>query len=183
MTKRTFRSAPREGMVSRALTFAAYKHRDQRRKDRQASPYINHPIDLLDVLVNEGGVTMPEVLAAAVLHDTIEDTQTTAAELTECFGPVVTALVLEVTDDKALPKDVRKRLQVTHARQASYNARLLKLADKIANLRDLQRSVPADWSDERVQQYFAWAAEVLEELRGTHLALELAYQQVLNEGP
>ena len=123
-------------LVLKALEFAAHKHRDQRRKDPAASPYINHPIALANVLVNEGGVTDVEVLAAALLHDTVEDTATTPEELEEQFGARIARIVAEVTDDKALPKAERKRLQVVHAAELSREAKLVKLADKICNLRD-----------------------------------------------
>jgi guanosine-3',5'-bis(diphosphate) 3'-pyrophosphohydrolase len=98
-----------------AVAFAAYKHRRQRRKDAEASPYINHPIALARVLSVEGGISDTTLLAAAVLHDTLEDTETTFEELKERFGAAVAAVVLEVTDDKSLPKKERKRLQIQHA--------------------------------------------------------------------
>lgn len=166
-----------------ALSFSAERHRDQRRKDRYATPYLNHPIALLDVLVREGQVTDIEVLVAALLHDTIEDTATTEQELAEQFGVRVAALVMELTDDKSLPKAERKRLQVEHAGDASHKARLVKLADKVVNLRDLAANPPSDWPLERRQQYFDWAAAVLVGLRGTHATLERAYEQALELRP
>ncbi len=131
-------------LVLKALAFAADKHRDQRRKDAAASPYINHPIALANVLVREGEVTDADVLAAALLHDTVEDTQTTPAELRAAFGPAIAAIVEEVTDDKSLPKAERKRLQVEHAAKMSAQAKLVKLADKICNLRDMADQPPSD---------------------------------------
>jgi guanosine-3',5'-bis(diphosphate) 3'-pyrophosphohydrolase len=151
--------------VIAAAAFAALKHRDQRRKDRQASPYINHPIALASVLANEAGIEDPVVLCAALLHDTIEDTQTTADELREHFGEEVTAVVLEVTDDKLLPKAERKRLQVEHAASISERAKLVKLADKICNVRDMLTSPPVGWSDERRREYLDWAKQVVDQLR------------------
>src|SRR5713101_8757667 len=124
-------------LLLKALAFAAHKHRDQRRKDAQASPYINHPIALADVLVNEGGVTDVEVLCAALLHDTVEDTATTHEELANAFGSRIARIVAEVTDDKTLPKAERKRLQIEHAPSISREAKLVKLADKLCNLRDV----------------------------------------------
>src|SRR5688500_7920608 len=115
-------------LLLKALAFAAHKHRDQRRKDPAASPYINHPIALADVLVNEGGVRDAGVICAAVLHDTIEDTETTPQELGREFGRVIRDVVLEVTDDKTLPKAERKRRQVESAARASDAAKLVKLA-------------------------------------------------------
>ena len=153
-------------LVLAALAFAAHKHRDQRRKDAQASPYINHPIALAEVLAGEGGVTDAEVLAAALLHDTIEDTDTTAAELRREFGERIAAMVEEVTDDQKLPKAERKRLQIEHAAGISPGAKLVKLADKICNLRDVADRPPAKWDLERRQEYFEWAKRVIDRLRG-----------------
>src|SRR6186713_2540359 len=124
-------------LIVRALEFAAHKHRDQRRKDAQASPYINHPIALADVLVNEAGVTDVQVLCAALLHDTIEDTETTPEELEREFGREIAEIVIELTDNKMLKKRTRKRMQIAHAASASREAKLVKLADKICNLRDV----------------------------------------------
>ena len=153
-------------LLFRALAFAAHKHRDQRRKDAEASPYINHPIALAQVLAAEGGVTDIEVLAAALLHDTIEDTDTTGEELEREFGGRIAAMVAEVTDDTALPKVDRKRLQVEHAGRLSEGAKLVKLADKICNLRDVAARPPAKWDLQRRQEYFEWAKQVIDGLRG-----------------
>jgi guanosine-3',5'-bis(diphosphate) 3'-pyrophosphohydrolase len=167
------------GTLIRAIAFAAEKHSKQRRKDADASPYINHPIALADVLANEGGIENPEVLCAAVLHDTLEDTETTAAELEALFGHEVTTIVLEVTDDKSLDKHVRKQRQIEHAPHSSPKARLVKLADKICNLRDIIASPPAEWSAERKQAYFDWAAQVVAGLRGIHPELEAVFDGLL----
>jgi guanosine-3',5'-bis(diphosphate) 3'-pyrophosphohydrolase len=163
------------GLILKAAEFAADRHRNQRRKDADASPYINHPISLANVLANEGAVTDPVVLCAALLHDTIEDTNTTAEELTAAFGQSITDVVLEVTDDKNLDKAVRKQLQIEHARHASKQAKLVKLADKICNLRDIAATPPADWSTERKAEYFDWAKSVIEGVRGVHPQLEATF--------
>ncbi len=155
-----------------ALAFAADKHKNQRRKDADASPYINHPIALANLLLNEAGVEDQRVLVAAILHDTIEDTDTTEQELVKHFGKDIADIVLEVTDDKALPKAERKRLQIEHAAHISRRAKLVKLADKICNLRDITASPPADWSIVRKQEYFEWAKSVVDRLRGVHPGLE-----------
>jgi GTP diphosphokinase / guanosine-3',5'-bis(diphosphate) 3'-diphosphatase len=159
-------------MLSRALRFAALKHRRQRRKDAEASPYINHPIAVLSILSEEAAVDSTHVLCAAVLHDTIEDTETSAEELEAAFGPDVLQTVLAVTDDKALPKAERKRQQILRASSASHEARLVKLADKIANLRDLADQPPHDWDAARRLAYCRWAADVIDQMRGTHAELE-----------
>jgi (p)ppGpp synthase/HD superfamily hydrolase len=109
--------------------------------------------------------TDPEIIIAAVLHDTVEDTETTPAELAGCFGERVAALVAEVTDDKSLPKQTRKDLQVEHAAHASRGAQIIRLADKTSNLRALATSPPKGWSRERIDEYVAWAARVVDACR------------------
>ena len=170
-------------LLLKALAFAAHKHRDQRRKDAQASPYINHPIALADLLVNEGGVTDVEVLCAALLHDTVEDTATTPQELAEAFGSRVAGIVAEVTDDKKLPKAERKRLQIEHAAGLSPEAKLVKLADKICNLRDVAHRPPAQWDLARRREYFEWAKRVVDGLRGAHPRLEAAFDAAYSKRP
>jgi GTP diphosphokinase / guanosine-3',5'-bis(diphosphate) 3'-diphosphatase len=170
-------------LLFRALAFAAHKHRDQRRKDAEASPYINHPIALAEVLAGEGGVADVEVLAAALLHDTIEDTATTGEELRAEFGPRIAAMVEEVTDDQQLPKADRKRLQIEHAAGLSQGAKLVKLADKICNLRDVADRPPAKWDLQRRQEYFEWAKKVIDGLRGAHPGLESAFDAAYKRKP
>ena len=170
-------------LLLRALDFAARKHRDQRRKDRAASPYINHPIALARVLTLEGGIADPKILAAALLHDTIEDTRTTHKELRAAFGPRVAKTVLEVTDNKRLRKHTRKRLQVEHASGLSRDAKLVKLADKICNLRDLGAHPPVGWNKQRRREYFDWAKQVIDEIRGTNRRLEAAFDAAYARRP
>ncbi|MCB1761033.1 MAG: bifunctional (p)ppGpp synthetase/guanosine-3',5'-bis(diphosphate) 3'-pyrophosphohydrolase [Gammaproteobacteria bacterium] len=159
-------------LLSSALVFAARKHRDQRRKDKPASPYINHPIALMDVLVSEAGIDQIEILCAAILHDTVEDTETTEEELQQHFGDSISNIVMEVTDDKQLGKQERKAAQVSHAPTLSIEAKAVKLADKISNLRDLRQLPPPSWSLDRRQAYFDWAKQVVDGLRGDHALLE-----------
>lgn len=163
------------------INFAAEKHRNQRRKDPEATPYINHPIGVARILSHEGGVSDIEVLQAALLHDTVEDTDTTVEELDAAFGSTVSRIVQEVTDNRALSKQERKRQQVEHAPHCSHQAKLVKLADKLYNLRDLNRCTPQGWSAERVQEYFVWAAQVVNGLRGTNPVLEEKLQQMFSE--
>lgn len=167
--------------ILQALAFAAERHAKQRRKDAAASPYINHPIAVANALAT-AGIDDPITLCAALLHDTLEDTATTADELRCLFGDAVADVVLELTDDKSLPKGERKRLQIAHAAAKSERARLVKLADKISNLHDLALCPPQDWSDQDRQAYCRWAKSVVDQIRGTHPALEsrfdAAYQQV-----
>ena len=127
-------------LILKAAHFAAQKHRDQRRKDKHASPYIIHPISVALEIAQTGGVDDPEILAAALLHDTIEDTETTSEELKEQFGKQVCKYVLEVTDDKSLLKDERKEKQIEHAETLSKGAVLIKLGDKISNVTDNKKT-------------------------------------------
>ena len=164
-----------------ALAFAAAKHRTQRRKDEDGTPYLNHLVAVTHALT-EVGVTDLPTLMAAVLHDTIEDTDTTAGELEQHFGAEVRDLVLEMTDDKSLPKEERKRLQIVHAPHASPKTKLIKLADKTANLEDLLAIPPAGWSAERKRDYYDWSEKVVKHLRGTNEAVEARYDRALAEG-
>jgi|SRR5580698_1593570 guanosine-3',5'-bis(diphosphate) 3'-pyrophosphohydrolase len=170
-------------IVLAASAFAAHKHRDQRRKGADASPYINHPIAVANVLANEAGITDATTLAAALLHDTIEDTDTTVEELDDAFGPEIAAVVLEVTDDKNLPKQDRKRLQIEHAATLSRHAKLVKLADKICNVRDMSRSPPVDWPIERRAEYFAWAKSVVDQIRNVSPVLGSLFDDAFARRP
>jgi (p)ppGpp synthase/HD superfamily hydrolase len=166
----------------RALHFAADKHRFQRRKDPAASPYINHPIAVAELLARVGGVTDSVALVAAILHDTVEDTETTPDELEQHFGREVRLVVEEVTDDKTLPSRDRKRLQIEHAVHASSRAKLVKLGDKIANVLDVTHHAPAEWSRERRLEYLAWAEQVVAGCRGANAALEACFDDVVGKG-
>jgi guanosine-3',5'-bis(diphosphate) 3'-pyrophosphohydrolase len=169
-------------LLLRALEFAAAKHRDQRRKGRGASPYINHPIEVARALADVGGVTDPEILSAAILHDTVEDTQTTPEELEAAFGARIRSLVEEMTDDKRISQPERKRLQIVHAPTLSPGARLIKLGDKLCNVRDVIHDPPPSWDPVRRKAYLNWAAEVVSQIRGANGPLEQAFDKVLAEG-
>ncbi len=158
-----------------AAAFAAFKHRDQRRKNIEATPYINHPLDVARILA-EAGVEDVEVLMAGILHDTIEDTKTTAAEIKARFGERVCGLVLEVTDDKTLDKLERKRLQVLKAPLASTEARQIKMADKVANLRDM-KNPPLGWNAARVGAYIQFSEMVAGGCTGTNPALDTMFAE------
>jgi guanosine-3',5'-bis(diphosphate) 3'-pyrophosphohydrolase len=160
-----------------AAEFAAFKHREQRRKGVRGSPYINHPLAVANTLARLGGVDDADVLAAAILHDTIEDTNTTEAEIERAFGRAIASVVAEVTDEKGQSKALRKRMQVAHAPHLSAQAKLVKLADKICNLRDIVARPPS-WDLKRKQEYFDWAKQVVDGLRGVHPELEAEFDRV-----
>jgi (p)ppGpp synthase/HD superfamily hydrolase len=144
-----------------AARFAAEKHAQQKRKGAAGEPYFNHLLEVAELVAASSGRLDVELLMAAFLHDTVEDTGVTSQELETRFGKDVAALVEEVTDDKSLPKETRKQLQVQNAPKKSARAQTLKLADKISNLRSILASPPAGWNRERKQQYFEWARQVV----------------------
>ena len=169
-------------LVLQAAAFAAEKHRNQRRKDEEASPYINHPIQLAYILV-QADIEDPVVLAAALLHDTIEDTKTSLDELEIVFGYEIANIVAECSDDKSLGKLERKQAQIDHAAHISRKAKLVKLADKIANVSDINGAPPAGWSLERKREYYDWAKQVVDRMRGTHAVLEARFDAEFAKRP
>ncbi len=168
--------------LMRALDFAAHKHRDQRRKGSAAEPYINHLTDVARRVAEatEGKDTLS--VLAALLHDTIEDTETTRQELEREFGRPVANLVAEVSDDKGLPKAERKRLQIENAPHKSERAKMIKIADKTSNLRSIASSPPVDWDLRRQREYFEWAARVVEGCRGVNRKLEAQFDAAYETG-
>ena len=170
-------------LLLKALEFSARKHRNQRRKDIDASPYINHPISLANILCNEAHVTDVNVICGALLHDTVEDTETEPEELESEFGIEIKNIVMDVTDDQSLAKHVRKQAQIDHAAHISDKAKLVKLADKISNLRDVSSNPPPDWSLDRRQEYFDWAKRVIDQLRGINPNLESIFDAAYSGRP
>ena len=164
------------GKVFDAATFAAQKHALQKRKD-DVQPYINHPIEVADLLVNVGNVDDTDMIAAALLHDTVEDCGVSYAEIAERFGEAVAGYVRELTDDKSLPKAERKRLQIEHAPHLSPQAKQIKLADKISNVRDMIESPPKGWDIERRREYVEWGEKVVAGLRGSNEDLERRFDE------
>ncbi len=169
------------GIILSALSFAADKHRDERRKDQEASPYINHPIEVARLLHEVGGIADSATIAAGLLHDTVEDTDTTQACLEDLFGEEIASLVMECTDDKTLPKEERKQKQIDHAPHLSARAKCIKLADKSSNVLDMGNSPPTSWSHDRRLEYVHWSKQVVEGLRGTNDALERLYDHAAQE--
>jgi guanosine-3',5'-bis(diphosphate) 3'-pyrophosphohydrolase len=169
-------------LVLRAASFGADRHRKQKRKGVGGLPYINHPLAVASVLAGIGGVTDVTLLVAALLHDTVEDTETSPEELEMEFGSEVRRLVAEVSDDKGLEKTERKRLQIVHAASASDAAKQLKLADKICNVRDVTLDPPADWSLERRREYLDWAVAVIDGCRGVNAALDRHFDKLVAAG-
>ncbi len=158
--------------ITKALDFAARKHTDHRRKGEREEPYINHLAEVARQLADATDGHDLDLVLAGLLHDTIEDTETTYDELVSEFGTVVADLVAEVTDDKSLEKAERKRRQVETAPSKSDRAKMIKIADKTSNLRSIIQSPPKDWSPERQREYFEWAREVVAGCRGVNAKLE-----------
>jgi (p)ppGpp synthase/HD superfamily hydrolase len=157
--------------LARAYRFAAQRHVEQRRKGEAAEPYMNHLTEVAELVAQATRGSDPEIVVAAVLHDAVEDTETTPEELRALFGERVAALVAEVTDDKTLPKQTRKDLQIEHAAHASRGAQIIKIADKTSNLRSIVASPPAGWDDQRKREYVAWATKVVDVCRSASAEL------------
>ena len=169
-------------LVQKAAQFAAQKHKGQIRKGRDECPYIDHLKSVARVIAEVGGIEDPEILAAAWLHDTLEDTETTPEELEANFGKRVRQLVEEVSDDKSLPKDERKQLQIQHAPKLSIDAVLIKLGDKISNIIDVTNTPPTHWTLERRNYYLDWAEAVINNCPKVNTALEQHFAEVLKKG-
>jgi (p)ppGpp synthase/HD superfamily hydrolase len=164
-------------LLTKAYAFAAERHVGQRRKGAAQEPCTNHLAEVADLVARATAGSDAALVASAVLHDTVEDTETVAEELRDGFGEDVAALVLEVSDDKSLPKAERKRRQVETAPRKSHCAKLIKLADKTSNLCAMRMSPPATWSRERRAAYLAWAREVAAGLRGASPWLEARFDE------
>ncbi len=167
--------------IFKAINFATRKHHGQVRKDQRGSPYVTHPIAVANAIWGLGKVSNDLTLISAILHDTLEDTDTQESEIEELFGEEVLSVVLEVSDDKSQEKMERKRQQVIHAPHLSQAARLIKLSDKLVNCRDILQSPPKNWPIARRREYIQWAADVVAEIRGTNDALENAFDQMLRD--
>ncbi|KAM9996479.1 hypothetical protein ACTFIY_002686 [Dictyostelium cf. discoideum] len=165
--------------LMKSIDFSCKKHRDQRRKDSHGTPYINHPIGVAYNLI-KAGVYDSDILQAAILHDTIEDTQTTKEEIIKEFGERVASFVMDVTDDKSLSKQERKKHQIEHALHIQNESKLVKMADKLFNLRDIQTNAPPSWSVDVIQGYFVWAKTVINNLRGQNQWLESQLDEIFN---
>ncbi len=179
-SEKQLNAAPVQRILA-AAHFAAEKHAHQKRKGQNQEPYINHLIEVAELIGSSSDVLDPELIMAGFLHDTVEDTGVTLAELEQRFGPDVASLVAEVTDDKSLPKETRKHLQVENAHKKSARAQTLKLADKISNLRSILNSPPVGWSLERQRQYFEWAKDVVAGLTSPNLVLRQEFEKTYRQ--
>lgn len=168
--------------ILHAANFAAIKHSPQKRKNAAGSPYIDHPIEVAYHLSNVGGITDEDILVAALLHDTIEDTDTRRGEIVSHFGERVAVLVVECSDDKSLPKAERKRLQIEHSPHKSPEAKQIKIADITCNLRSMFIDPPKDWSLSRQFEYFVWADKVVAGLLGHNEPLDKEVKRILVKG-
>ena len=169
-------------LITHALSFAARAHTDQRRKGVREEPYANHLTDVAWLLAQATEGKDAALIAAGLLHDTVEDQGITRATLASEFGEDVAGLVAEVTDDKSLEKADRKRLQVENAPHKSPRAKMLKIADKTSNLRAILDSPPADWDGNRKHEYFSWANNVVAGCRGVNPWLESQFDDALKDG-
>jgi (p)ppGpp synthase/HD superfamily hydrolase len=166
-------------MVLRAADAAARWHVHQRRKGAAEEPYVNHLLEVATLVAHATAGADPRLVVAALLHDAIEDQEVPQDVIRNAFGADVLEIILEVTDDKSLPKDVRKALQIERAPHKSARAKILKLADLTSNLRALAASPPTDWSVQRRLEYVAWATAVGAGLAGVTPALEAEFHAAI----
>jgi hypothetical protein len=167
--------------ICSGVDFAAEKHRFQTRKNKEKTPYISHPIGVAYNLIGIGEVRETSIIIGALLHDTVEDTQTTFEEIENKFGKAVAGLVREVTDDKSLAKEARKRMQVINASHKSKGAAQIKLADKLFNLNDLYNNPPSDWTQTRIDRYYEWVQSVIDRLPAANDKLHEAVEGIINQ--
>lgn len=157
--------------LTKAYNFSAQKHTKQRRKDKDANPYINHPIEVAKILTDSDIVDIDTIIAG-ILHDTIEDTNTTYEEIIENFGENIAKIVMECSDDKKLDKITRKQLQIVHAGEISSEARMVKLADKLSNCHNMINNPPCQWSKAEIYGYIYWSYAVCQKLKGINIKLD-----------
>ncbi len=167
--------------ICSGIDFASEKHRFQTRKNKEKTPYISHPIGVAYHLMNTGDVRDAGIIIGAILHDTVEDTQTTFEEIEKKFGVQIVGYVRELTDDKSLSQEARKRGQVINASHKSKGAAQIKLADKLFNLHDLFNNPPPDWSQTRIDRYYEWAQSVIDRLPSVNEKLQNAVEEIINE--
>jgi (p)ppGpp synthase/HD superfamily hydrolase len=163
--------------VTRAMDFAAHKHATQKRKGIRGESYVIHLTEVARLLAEATDGMDPLLVMSGMLHDTVEDTDTTPGDLASAFGPEIASIVAEVTDDKTLDKEARKRLQVQTAPGKSLRARMIKIADKTANLHSIAESPPIGWSARRKAEYVAWAREVVAACGPTNEMLERLFAE------
>uniref|UniRef100_A0A0R3S5F8 Guanosine-3',5'-bis(diphosphate) 3'-pyrophosphohydrolase MESH1 n=1 Tax=Elaeophora elaphi TaxID=1147741 RepID=A0A0R3S5F8_9BILA len=184
-------------LIIKAVDLAARRHRQQRRKDTMQTPYINHPIGVAYILTNEGQITDTATILAAILHDIIEDTKTTDEEIRKTFGDEVADIVKECTVIKSMKREARMKSQLEKAAKLShkasrldfqnllnislYRAKLVQLADKLYNIRDIERGTPVGWTKQQVTEYIAFAKDLLSNIRGIHGPLEIALDDIINK--
>lgn len=166
-------------LFTEALQFASRKHMSQRRKNGDI-PYINHPIEVANILA-QAGIQDYNVLCAAILHDTVEDTDTSPEELEKEFGAKIKGIVMECSDDKSLSKWERKRQQISHVQHASLEAKLVKIADKLSNNWDMAKKPPSSWTPQRVSGYHLWSYAVCKHMLGLNPMLDKHMEELFVE--
>ncbi|KAL3984703.1 HD domain family protein [Acanthocheilonema viteae] len=168
-------------LIIKAADLAARRHRQQRRKDITQTPYINHPIGVAYILTNEGQITDTATIIAAILHDVVEDTKTTDEEIREMFGDEVADIVKECTVIKNMKREVRMKFELEKASGLSHKAKLVHLADKLYNIRDIERGTPFGWTKQQVTEYILFAKDLLRNIRGINEPLETALDDIINK--
>lgn len=174
-------------VVIRAIEFAALRHSGQTRKGNEKTPYINHPIKVVSLLL-DFHENDSDLLSAAALHDVIEDTAREDREIRQLekiigqkFGNKVLNIIWEVTDNKQLPFQERKQKQIQDTPHLSQEAKKIKIADKICNITDLKEAPPVGWSRDRKNSYIEWSTKVIEGAKGVNKELEAYFAKISRE--
>ncbi len=167
------------GVVFDALIFGAEKHKAQVRSNLKKTPYIIHPIEVADFVMRIGKVYDKNVLSAALLHDVMDETGTTYEEIENRYGKIVSQYVQEMTVKKELTLKEQKKYQIIQAFHQTPSVAVIKLSDKLSNLKTLAQTPPASWSRDRIDQYFQWAQSVIENLPEANSFLKQAVKDVI----
>lgn len=168
--------------IFKALQYASIKHKGQIRKGRDRAAYINHPIAVANTIINVGKIEDENTIIAALLHDVIEDTDTTEQDISEAFNSEIAQIVLEVSDDKHLSIEERKALQIKNAPHLSDEAKIIRVADKICNIRDVIDFPPITWNKKRKIIYLNWTRNIVDQIRNTNISLETLFDKYYTEG-
>ncbi|EFO18322.1 hypothetical protein LOAG_10172 [Loa loa] len=168
-------------LIIEAVDLAARRHRQQRRKDAAQTPYVNHPIGVAYILTSEGQITDTTTIIAAILHDIVEHTKTTDEEIRKMFGDEIADIVKECTMVRSMKREARMKSELEKASKLSHKAKLVQLADKLNNIRDIERGTPLGWTKQHVTEYIIFAKDLLSKIRGIHGPLESALDDIINK--
>ncbi|MFZ9848658.1 MAG: HD domain-containing protein [Flavobacteriales bacterium] len=169
-------------LLFKALNYSAEQHKAQRRKGMESVPYINHPIKVTNIITQFIPDASDDLICAAILHDVVEDTDATIDDIKNKFGDAIASIVQEVTDDKSISKAESRRKQIENAPKLSYNAKIIRVCDKISNVRDICGENIPDWDYKTKIEYLNWAEQVVYALDKFHEELQFAFKDEVRWG-